>query len=179
PPPPGLVAALSYGAAGVAMGTRFLLTQESTVPDTVKRLYLDSGLDDTVVTRKVDGMPHRMLRTELVDRLETGSRVRGLARAMRSARELRKITGTPWTQLVREGVAHRRGGELTWSQTLMAANTATLLEAGLVQGRTDTGVFAAGQVVGMLDDLPTCRQVVEGVVTEACAVLDRLGKVSG
>jgi NAD(P)H-dependent flavin oxidoreductase YrpB (nitropropane dioxygenase family) len=175
----GLVAALAYGAAGVAMGTRFLLTQESTVPDTVKRLYLDSGLDDTVVTRRVDGMPHRMLRTELVDRLETGRRVRGLARAMRSARELRKITGTPWTQLVREGVARRRSGELTWSQTLMAANTATLLEAGLVQGRTDTGVFAAGQVVGMLDDLPTCRQVVEGVVTEACAVLDRLGKVSG
>src|SRR3954451_15995147 len=37
----GLVAALSYGAAGVAMGTRFLLTQESTVPEEVKRLYLE------------------------------------------------------------------------------------------------------------------------------------------
>ena len=31
----GLAAALAYGAAGVAMGTRFLLTQESTVPDAV------------------------------------------------------------------------------------------------------------------------------------------------
>ncbi len=36
----GLVAALAYGAAGVAMGTRFLLTKESTVPDDVKGIYL-------------------------------------------------------------------------------------------------------------------------------------------
>jgi NAD(P)H-dependent flavin oxidoreductase YrpB (nitropropane dioxygenase family) len=175
----GLVAALSYGAAGVAMGTRFLLTQESTVPEEVKRLYLQAGLDGTVVTRKVDGMPHRMLRTDLVDRLEGGSRLRGLARAVRSARELHQLTGTSWAGLVREGLAHRQGGELTWSQTLMAANTPTLLKAGLVQGRTDTGVFAAGQVVGMLQDLPTCREVVEGVVAQACEVLDRLGKLGG
>ena len=38
----GLAAALSYGAAGVGMGTRFLLTQDSTVPDAVKQLYLDA-----------------------------------------------------------------------------------------------------------------------------------------
>ena len=49
------------------MGTRFLLTQESTVPDSVKQEYLVRGLDGTVVTRRVDGMPHRVLRTELVD----------------------------------------------------------------------------------------------------------------
>jgi NAD(P)H-dependent flavin oxidoreductase YrpB (nitropropane dioxygenase family) len=175
----GLLAALSYGAAGVAMGTRFLLTRESTVPDAVKRLYLGSGLDGTVVTRRVDGMPHRVLRTDLVDRLEGSSRVRGLARAVRSARELRAITGTSWSTLLREGVAHRRRGGLTWSQTLMAANTPALLKAGLVEGRTDTGVFAAGQVVGMLDDLPTCREVVEGVVDDASDRLRRLGTLSG
>jgi NAD(P)H-dependent flavin oxidoreductase YrpB (nitropropane dioxygenase family) len=159
------------------MGTRFLLTRESTVPDAVKRLYLESGLDATVVTRKVDGMPHRMLRTELVDRLEGTSRLRGLARAARSAGELRQVTGTPWTRLLRDGVAHRRAGGLTWSQTLMAANTPTLLKAGLVEGRTDTGVFAAGQVVGVLSDLPTCREVVEGVVDEAGDLLQRLGSL--
>src|SRR5690606_23491027 len=32
----GLAAALSYGAAGVGMGTRFLLTADSAVPDAVK-----------------------------------------------------------------------------------------------------------------------------------------------
>ena len=55
----GLVAALAYGAVGIAMGTRFLLTKESTVPDAVKQTYLASGLTDTVVTTRVDGRPHR------------------------------------------------------------------------------------------------------------------------
>jgi NAD(P)H-dependent flavin oxidoreductase YrpB (nitropropane dioxygenase family) len=36
----GLVAALAYGAAGVGMGTRFLLTSDSPVPDAVKARYL-------------------------------------------------------------------------------------------------------------------------------------------
>src|SRR3954451_14269395 len=69
----GLAAALSYGAAGIGMGTRFLLTQDSAVPDAVKRLYLERGLTDTIVTVKVDGMPHRMLRTALVEELEETS----------------------------------------------------------------------------------------------------------
>ncbi|MDO9495084.1 MAG: nitronate monooxygenase, partial [Nocardioides sp.] len=46
----GLAAALSYGAAGVGMGTRFLLTQDSAVPQAVKDLYLSHDLNGTVVT---------------------------------------------------------------------------------------------------------------------------------
>ena len=76
----GLAAALSYGAAGVAMGTRFLLTSDSTVPDAVKQRYLESGLDGTVVTTRVDGMPHRVLRTGLVEKLESGSPATGFHR---------------------------------------------------------------------------------------------------
>ena len=74
----GLVAALAYGAAGVAMGTRFLLTQESTVPDTVKRYYLGKSVTDTVVTTRIDGLPHRVLRTDFVDELESGHAITGL-----------------------------------------------------------------------------------------------------
>ena len=66
----GLVAALAWGAAGIAMGTRFLLTSDSPVADEVKGLYLAAGLDGTVVTRRVDGVPHRVLRTTMVDHLE-------------------------------------------------------------------------------------------------------------
>src|ERR1700676_1511566 len=80
-----LVAALAYGAAGIAMGTRFLLTTDSPVADAVKRVYLAAGLDGTVVTRRVDGVPHRVLRTPLVDRLEGGGRVGTLLRSARNA----------------------------------------------------------------------------------------------
>ena len=68
----GLVAALAYGADGIAMGTRFLLTADSAVPDAVKQFYLAKSVTDTVVTTQVDGVPHRVLHTDLVDELESG-----------------------------------------------------------------------------------------------------------
>jgi NAD(P)H-dependent flavin oxidoreductase YrpB (nitropropane dioxygenase family) len=170
----GLAAALAYGAAGVAMGTRFLLTKESTVPDAVKRAYLAANLTGTVVTTKVDGRPHRVLRTELVDALERAGPTRGVLRALANTVRLRRLTALPWPALLREGLAMRRRQDLTWTQVIMAANTPMLLRAGLVEGRVDAGVFASGQVVGLLNDLPTCQDVVTGVVTQAREILDRL-----
>lgn len=173
----GLAAALAYGAAGIAMGTRFLLTRESTVPDAVKHAYLDSGLTDTVVTTRVDGRPHRVLRTELVERLERAGPATGLLDALRNAVRFRRLTGLTWPAMVREGVAMRRGAELSWSQVIMAANTPMLLRSGLVDGDTSAGVLASGQVVGVLNDLPSCAEVITGVVEQARQIIERLGKL--
>ncbi|EME54091.1 NAD(P)H-dependent flavin oxidoreductase [Amycolatopsis decaplanina] len=170
----GLAAALAYGAAGVAMGTRFLLTRESTVPDEIKQAYLARDLNGTVVTRKVDGMPHRVLRTELVDALESAGPVSGLARAARNAAKFRKLTGLSWRSLATEGLRMKRGGDRTWSQVLMAANTPMLLRAGLVEGDRSAGVLASGQVVGLLDDLPAVGDLIETIVADATGVLRRL-----
>jgi NAD(P)H-dependent flavin oxidoreductase YrpB (nitropropane dioxygenase family) len=171
----GLVAALAYGAAGIAMGTRFLLTSDSTVPDAVKQVYLSSGVADTVVTTQVDGVPHRVLRTAFVEQLEAAAGWRRLARAARNASAFRKLSGASWRSMVSEGLAMRGHGELTWSQLLMAANTPMLLRAAMVDGRSDLGVMSAGQVVGRIEDLPTAREVIESVVREAREVLLRLG----
>ncbi len=165
----GLAAALAYGAAGVAMGTRFLLTRESTVPDSVKQEYLRRGLQDTTVSTKVDGMPHRVLNTELVERLEHTGSTRGLVTAVGNAARFKKLTGMRWSTLLRDGVAMRKSKQLTWSQVVMAANTPMLLRAGLVEGNTQAGVLASGQVVGMLDDLPTCAELIERIVADAAA----------
>ncbi|GGW93411.1 NAD(P)H-dependent flavin oxidoreductase [Streptomyces chryseus] len=169
----GLVAALAYGAAGIGMGTRFLLTSDSTVPDRVKALYLAAGVRDVTVTTAVDGLPHRMLRTELVDSLERAGRTRTLARAVRRAAGFRKISGLSWAAMVREGLAMRHGKDLTWSQLLLAANTPMLLRASMVEGRTDLGVMASGQVAGLIDDLPSCAELVARVMAEADEVLER------
>lgn len=174
----GLMAALSYGAAGIAMGTRFLLTQESTVPDEVKRAYLERGLDGTVVSTRVDGMPHRVLRTELVEKLENSGRLRSLAAAVRNAARFRRITELSWSAMVREGLAMRHGRELTWSQVIMAANTPMLLRSGLVEGNTDAGVLASGQVVGLLGDLPTCADLIETIMAQARETAERLAKLT-
>ncbi|WP_406257255.1 NAD(P)H-dependent flavin oxidoreductase [Streptomyces nigra] len=163
----GLVAALAYGAAGVAMGTRFLLTSDSTVPDAVKARYLAATVADVTVTRAVDGLPHRMLRTELVEALERSGRVRALARAVRAAAGYRALSGTGWRRMLQEGRALRHGKDLTWSQVLLAANTPMLLRAAMVEGRTDLGVMAAGQVAGVIGDLPSCADLVDRIMREA------------
>ncbi|MBV8691322.1 MAG: nitronate monooxygenase, partial [Actinobacteria bacterium] len=170
----GLVAALAYGASGIAMGTRFLLTSDSTVPQAVKDVYLGKAVTDTVVTTEVDGVPHRVLRTEFVQELVDSGPTRRFPRAIRNALAFKKLSGTPWSEIVREGVAMRRTQELTWSQVVMAANTPMLLKAAMVDGRPDLGVMASGQVVGVIDDLPTVAQLVERIMNEADAVLQRL-----
>ena len=175
----GLAAALAYGAAGVAMGTRFLLTKESTVPDSVKQEYLSRGLNDTTVSFKVDGMPHRVLNTELVERLEHSGNARGLAAAVGNAAKFKKMTGMKWSTLVRDGLTMRKGKELTWSQVIMAANTPMLLRAGLVEGNTHAGVLASGQVVGMLDDLPSCKELIDGIIADAVERIEAMGKLRG
>lgn len=169
----GLAAALAYGAAGIGMGTRFLLTKESTVPQAVKEAYLASGLTDTVVTTRVDGMPHRVLRTDLVTSLENAGPTRGLLRAVRNAARFRNLTGLSWRAMVSEGLAMRRNHKLTWSQLVMAANTPMLLREGLVNGNTEAGVLASGQVVGALRDLPTCEELITRIVSEASEILNR------
>jgi NAD(P)H-dependent flavin oxidoreductase YrpB (nitropropane dioxygenase family) len=163
----GLAAALSYGAAGVAMGTRFLLTSDSTVPDAVKQRYLQAALDGTVVSTRVDGMPHRVLRTGLVEDLESGSRVKGFTAAVANAGKFKKMSQMSWPSIVRDGLAMRHGKEMTWSQVLMAANTPMLLKAGLVDGNTDAGVLASGQVAGIIEDLPSCAELIESIVSDA------------
>ena len=105
----GLVAALSYGAAGVAMGTRFLLSAESRVPDAVKALYLGTPVTGTVVTTKVDGAPQRVVRTDLVDHLESQSWLRSLPRALRSAYALPPGDGRHLRLAAARGPRHEGG----------------------------------------------------------------------
>jgi NAD(P)H-dependent flavin oxidoreductase YrpB (nitropropane dioxygenase family) len=170
----GLVAALAYGAAGVAMGTRFLLTSDSTVPDAVKARYLAATVRDVTVTRAVDGLPHRMLRTDLGVALERSGRIRALAHALRKAAGFRRLSGLSWRAMVRDGLAMKHGKELSWSQVLLAANTPMLLRSAMVDGRTDLGVMASGQVAGVIDDLPSCAELVERIAKEAEEVLAHL-----
>jgi NAD(P)H-dependent flavin oxidoreductase YrpB (nitropropane dioxygenase family) len=174
----GLVAALAWGADGVAMGTRFLLTAESRVPDAIKRHYLAAAVTDTVVTTALDGAPQRVIRTDTVDRLERASVVTRLPRAVRSALAFRRLTATPWRQLVREGLAMRRNQDLTWAQLAMAANAPMLIKAALVDGRSDVGVLPTGQVTGVVGEVPTVAELLARIESEATEVLAGLSGAS-
>jgi NAD(P)H-dependent flavin oxidoreductase YrpB (nitropropane dioxygenase family) len=95
---------------------------------------------------------------------------------VRNAGRFKKLTKLRWADLLREGLATKHGKEQTWSQLIMAANTPMLLRAGLVDGNTHAGVLASGQVVGMLEDLPSCAELISGIVTQAEKIITDLAR---
>jgi len=176
----GLAAALACGAAGVAMGTRFLMTRESPVPDATKARYVKAGLDDVFVTSRLDGIPHRMLRNELAARIERSSGAGVLVTALRNAFELKRLTGASLSEMLSSARAMARSGEMSLGQALLAANSPVLLQRAVVQGHPAEGIMASGQVAGRLGDLPSCAELIERIVREAearletvCALLPR------
>ena len=101
--------------------------------------------------------------------------MRGTGRAIANAVRFQRLSRQPWRAMVHEGLAMRRSQELTWRQVVMAANTPMLLKAAMVEGRPDLGVMASGQVVGLIEDLPSCAELIERIMAEADKVLTRLG----
>jgi NAD(P)H-dependent flavin oxidoreductase YrpB (nitropropane dioxygenase family) len=170
----GLAAALAYGADGIAMGTRFLMTKESTVPEVTKQKYLDAGAKDTVVTTAVDGHPQRVIRTAVIEALERAGALTRFPKAAMNALKFRSLTGTPMGDLMREGLAMRKSQDLTWAQLAMAANAPMMTKASMVDGRPEVGILPTGQVAGTIDTMPTVAELLEEIVTEARAVLDGL-----
>ena len=154
--------ALAIGAAGIAMGTRFLLTSDSPVPDRVKQEYLQSTVTHTVAARlRWMGVPQRMLRTGLAQpRFARGAVAVG--RSVRQAIAFEKMSATPWPEIVREGLAMKktRPGVLG-RRCRRPRNTPTTPRASMVDGRIDLGTLASGQVAGVIADLPTCAWLLE------------------
>lgn len=169
----GLVAALAWGAEGVAMGTRFLLSAESEVPDDVKAVYFSTPVTGTVRTTAIDGVPQRVIRTEMVDELEKAGLTRFPKAAMNALR-FRSLTGTPLVALVKEGLAMKKSQDLTWSQLALAANAPMLTKATMVDGNRDVGIMPTGVGLGVIESAPPVADIVAAIVAEASAVLDRL-----
>ena len=176
----GLVSALAYGASGIAMGTRFLLTSDSAVPMEIKKQYLVTAVTGTVVTTKIDGAPHRVIRTKLVDQMDGASPITAVPKAIANAARFRKFTGLSWYQMAKEGLDMKKRMDMPWAEVIMAGNTPILTKATLVDGEVDAGILPTGQVVGVIDDLPTAAEVVGRIIAEAEETLDRLaGRTPG
>lgn len=170
----GMVAALAYGATGIAMGTRFLLTAESPLPAETAKRYFAATVNDIKVTTEVDGLPQRVVVNELVSRLESSNGLVRFARALRSGLEYRKISGASLSDLLRSGLALRRGEALSRTQMLMAANAPIFIRRAMVEGKPAEGVLPSGMVAGLIDDRPTCAELVARIMAEAERTLSSL-----
>ena len=170
----GLAGALGYGAAGIAMGTRFLMTQESPVPRETLQKYLD--INDPARIRAstaVDGLPQRMIDNPALLRLESGGLLHRLFVALGSAWRWRAHTGMSLPQMFRTFFAALGEGDSA-IQTMMAANAPMLIQRAMVQGRPDEGVLPSGQVAAVINDLPSVAELIASIVAEAEARLEAL-----
>jgi len=170
----GLAAALAYGAAGIAMGTRFLLTKESPVPEATKARYIAADVADIIVSEKLDGLPQRMILNETLRELEhTGPA--GLAwLAIRNGLAYRKMTGESILGLVSSAWKMRKAQGLSFGQTMMSANAPMMIQQAMVLGHPESGILPSGQVAGAIQDLPSCADVVASIVEQAQARLSAL-----
>jgi len=170
----GLAAALAYGAVGIAMGTRFLLSKESPVPDSAKTEYLKATTDGIVVTTKLDGIPQRMVRTKLMDRIEKSGPWGMWLRALESGRQMKRSSGASWPDMLKSARGMTAHGAMPLKQAIMAANMPMLIQKAVVHGDIENGVMATGVVGGRIAEILSCQELVDRIVAEAHERLDAL-----
>ena len=163
----GLAAALAYGATGIAMGTRFLLTKESPVPEATKSRYISCEPTDMIVSEKLDGLPQRMMLNETLKELENTGTLGMLIIALRNGLAYRKMTGASIFGLLSSALAMRKAQGLSLGQTMMSANAPMMIQEAMVLGHPDKGILPGGQVAGAIGDIPSCAELVAVIVGQA------------
>jgi enoyl-[acyl-carrier protein] reductase II len=162
----GLAAALALGAEGISMGTRFMLAQESPVHDNFKQVCLQAAAEDTIYTDRIDGLPGRYLKTKAAE-IMTRQKVASPIKALSNARDISRMLKVPLWKLFLSGLKMRSITGLA-SQAVATGGLRTAIE----QGDVERGLLPVGQVTGIINDLPTCKEVIEQTVAEAKEVLE-------
>ncbi|MGI9362028.1 MAG: NAD(P)H-dependent flavin oxidoreductase [Parasphingorhabdus sp.] len=134
----GLVAALSLGAEGINMGTRFCATKEAPIHDNVKQAYVDNDERGSFLIFRNFKNTARVGRSEVSEEV-----VRRLAKPDAQFRDVQEL------------VAGTAGREL------------------LQTGDLSKGVFWAGMVQGLINDIPTCQELIDRIISEAEEILDQ------
>ena len=132
-----LVAALSLGAEGMNMGTRFIATTDAPVHENVKQaLVAASELDTRLIMRPLRNT-ERVLTNAGVERLIAKEKALG-------------------ANLKFEDIIEEVGG---------------VYPAIMQRGEMDAGAWSCGMVAGLIHDIPTCKELIEGIVTGAEAII--------
>lgn len=156
----GLLAALTLGAAGVAMGSRLATTRESPLHATVKQTIIEKSADDTVYSPHFDGLPARYMKTPTALRL-----TRQPMSFWRSA-----LQATQAARLVGQPVGKILLGLLTRIEQVKLLTyfgaAVPRLRAATEAGDLEYGMQFIGQVQGLIQDVPTVQEVFERILNE-------------
>ncbi|MCJ1467878.1 hypothetical protein MMC07_006503 [Pseudocyphellaria aurata] len=129
----GLAAALSLGAEGISMGTRFMCTIEAPIHQNVKQAIVDAQETDTEL---------------ILRRWRNTSRIFANKVAKEAVRAEKESTSGKFEDVVLL-VSGKRGRKVFSS------------------GNVDFGVWTAGQVIGLIHDIPSCQDLVQRIEREA------------
>lgn len=163
----GLAAALAYGADGIAMGTRFMMTADSPTPEETKAAYVAAEVTKIPISVKLDGLPQRMVLNEKLAELERASGLGLLVRGAVNGMKYRKETGLSFGDMFATAWKMARNSDLTLGQTMMAANAPMIIQNAMVKGEPGNGVLPSGQVAGLIDDLPSCADLITNIMADA------------
>jgi len=167
----GLAAALALGADGIAMGTRFVVTQESPVPLNIKQMYINASAEDTVITTRITGSPGRHLKNKLMKDLEKRNSIWD---SISGIMDVKKTTDASFWQLIVSGLRMKKAENISLKDLGSLAGATKWGQRGLVEGDEDFGSIASGQVCGGINDIPTCKELIDRVVAEAEVALEKI-----
>lgn len=173
----GLVVALAWGADGIAMGTRFLMSKESAPPPVTKNRYVECNDHDAIkVSRAVDGLPQRMLDNEVLAKLNRAGRIKSILIALLNVRKYQRFTGASLFKLLQSAMAMTRAGSMTMAQALMSANAPMMIQKSMVDGQPEQGILPSGQVASMIAEVQSCEAIISTIMSEADACLKNLSR---
>jgi NAD(P)H-dependent flavin oxidoreductase YrpB (nitropropane dioxygenase family) len=159
------------------MGTRFLMTSDSPVPQATLQRYIDCRDPGAIIrSTAMDGLPQRMIMNEVLIELEKAGPLKKLLLAVKNGLAFRKHTGASLIGLLKSAIAMHRDDGLTPAQAIMSANAPMIIQKAMVDGEPARGVLPSGQVAGVIDELISCEELINEIVTEAEARLADLAR---
>lgn len=133
----GLAAALSLGADGINMGTRFCATVEAPIHENIKRFYLQNDERATNLIFRSFKNTGRVAKNSVSDEVV--------------------------------GISARPGSVFEDIRPLVAGGKGRV---ALETGEVEAGLIWAGQVQGLIHDIPTCHALISRIVSDAEAIIN-------
>ncbi|MGD0820231.1 MAG: nitronate monooxygenase [Desulfomonilia bacterium] len=172
----GLAAALSLGADGISMGSRFMVVRESMVHDNFKRLCIEATEQDTLYDTVFDGLEGRVLKT--TEALAMTKRGFPVVEAFKSALLVKKLMNLSWPKfaaITLEMLRAEEGHPLMVLARQAVGNMKHL--KAINEGDVEGGILFAGQCCGGIMDNPTAGELINRIIVEAEAVLSKLNSL--
>ena len=173
----GLAASLAWGACGIAMGTRFMMTQESPVPGETKKAYISAEVDEIKITKKFDCLSHRLIFNKYIKKIDRSNPISLFLMSVTSAWKYKQITKASFGDLLKSFFAMLKGDDLTISQSIMSANSPAIIQKAMVEGSPNEGAMPSGQVAGIIKNLPSCKELIDQIMEEFCIAAKNFKKI--